>query len=148
MGGCAGGWRLAEDGSPHHVVLQGGSGVAVAARVGRAPYRRRQDGGCPSQGAVARGARPTRAAKMAAPHTILRAAEKAGAPFADEFALEFLEAERRVGVVNFGIHLFEDAGQDQASARADKRGDLAREADEYGPEDIGGHDVGGKLLGG
>ena len=34
MGGCAGGWRLAEDGSPHHVVLQGGCRVAVAARVG------------------------------------------------------------------------------------------------------------------
>ena len=60
---------------------------------------------------------------------ILRSAEKAGAPFADEFALKLLEAERRVGVVNFRVHLFEYAGEDQASARADQRGDLARETD-------------------
>ena len=49
VGGGAGGWRLAGDGSPHHAVLQGGCGVAVAARAGRAPYQSRQDGGCPSQ---------------------------------------------------------------------------------------------------
>ena len=34
MGGGVGRWRLAGDGSPHHAVLQGGGGVAVAARVG------------------------------------------------------------------------------------------------------------------
>ena len=78
---------------------------------------------------------------------VLRTAEKAGAPFADEFALELLEAERRVGVVNFWVHLFEYSGQNQASARADKCGDLSCEADEYGAEDVCGHDVGGKLLG-
>ena len=50
VGGGAGRWRLAGDGSPHHAVLQGGGGVAVAARAGRAPYQSRQDGGCPSQG--------------------------------------------------------------------------------------------------
>ena len=49
VGGGAGRWRLAGDGSLHHAVLQGGGGVAVAARMGRAPYHRRQDGGGPSQ---------------------------------------------------------------------------------------------------
>jgi hypothetical protein len=33
VGGGAGRWRLAGDGSPHHAVLQGGGGVAVTVRV-------------------------------------------------------------------------------------------------------------------
>ena len=48
VGGGVGGGRLAGDGSPHHAVLQGGGGGAVA--TGKMPVvpMRRQDGGSPS----------------------------------------------------------------------------------------------------
>lgn len=87
VGGCAGG-RLAGDGSPHHAVLQGGGGAAVAARGAHAlPQRAR----CPCQCAAKMAALPVSAAKMAAFHT---AATSAAAP-----AAAHVDARSRNGVI-------------------------------------------------